>query len=383
MPKTVVMLPPVECAERTHPGRDPDKQTNEDACAYRQTRLGHLFVLCDGMGGHAAGQEASRMAVDTIVAELERAEPGVSPQPILRSAIEEANRRVRSLGSDRERPGSTVVVLLVHAMGAEVAHVGDSRCYHMHDARIEQVTQDHSLVQEMVNAGVLTFEQAKKHPDANKITRALGMKVDVEVDVRPQPIPYVAGDAFLLCSDGLCDLVEPEEMLRAVSSGSAAQAAGQLVDLANARGGHDNITVQIVRTRQTAQPSRDAPTIVQGADTSPMTIIGPPPLAGPMSRPAGPAHGTVPPLGARPKTPWLLIIVTLVFAAMALLAVLLARQSRPRPAVVPSATVVAPPPTPVAPPEPLPIPAATPESAPLPPLDPPPDAKPHKRFRHE
>ena len=110
------------------------------------------------------------------------------------------------------------------------------------------------MVQEMVDRNLIRAEDAAKHPDANKILRALGIAKDVEVDVRPEPIAYVAGDVFILCSDGLSDLVEPAEILQIAGSHPPAQAAGQLVDLANARGGHDNITVLIVRMKGSAPP---------------------------------------------------------------------------------------------------------------------------------
>ena len=141
------------------------------------------------------------------------------------------------------RPGSTAVAVLMHARGTEVAHVGDSRAYLVHEGQIFRVTRDHSIVQELVDRGLLTPAQAAHHPDANRITRALGMATEVEAELRPQPVHHVAGDAFVLCSDGLCDLVEDHEILAIVGAEPAAQAVGKLVDLANARGGHDNVTV--------------------------------------------------------------------------------------------------------------------------------------------
>src|SRR5262249_48046218 len=144
------------------------------------------------------------------------------------------------------RPGSTVVAVLMHAHGTEVAHVGDSRVYLVHEGQIFRVTRDHSIVQEMVDRGLLTPQQAARHPDANRITRALGMAPEVEPEVRPQPLLHVTGDAFVLCSDGLSDMVEDAEILAAVDGVPSAQATGKLVDLANARGGHDNITVLVL-----------------------------------------------------------------------------------------------------------------------------------------
>jgi hypothetical protein len=123
----------------------------------------------------------------------------------------------------------------------------------LHEAQVFQVTKDHSAVQQLVDRGVITPAQAVGHPQANQITRALGMSPEVDVEVRQEPVLYLAGDAFVLCSDGLCDLVEPSEVLEVVGTVSAEQATGKLVDLANARGGHDNITIQILRAKVTAE----------------------------------------------------------------------------------------------------------------------------------
>jgi len=274
----VPALPAIEYAARTDPGRDPDKQVNEDACGYRETRFGHLCVVCDGMGGHAAGREAAELAVATIFEVFEAAPPGTAPGTVLEGAVEEASRRVHVMQTSEiamGRPGSTAVAVLMHAGGTEVAHVGDSRVYLVHEAQIFRVTRDHSIVQELVDRGLLTLEQAAHHPDANRITRALGMAADVDAELRPQPVYHVAGDAFILCSDGLSDLVEDGEILAIVAAEPAAQAAGKLVDLANARGGYDNITVIVLRARETALASSAAlaPTLAEIAVTRPPNTL--------------------------------------------------------------------------------------------------------------
>jgi protein phosphatase len=168
--------------------------------------------------------------------------------------------------------GTTIVAALFLDSRVIVAHVGDSRVYRVHQGHIEQITKDHSMVQEMVDAGLLAPELMQSHPDANRITRALGSRFDVDVEVRPTPVEHAAGDVFLLCSDGLSDMVSKEEMLRVVASSPAEQAAGQLVELANAHGGHDNITVAIVRTRDSADlgPNDGAPRV---AKTVPQTGV--------------------------------------------------------------------------------------------------------------
>lgn len=254
MPPALV-LPAIECGQRTDAGRDPGKQINEDAYDVRETRFGHLCVVCDGMGGHAGGREASQRALATIVEVFQQAPDGWSPAQVLCTAIQEANRRVHVLRTSEVRlghPGSTVVAALMHAHGTEIAHVGDSRAYLVHRGQISPLTRDHSIVQELLERGLLSARQAVRHPDANRITRALGIAPDVQIDLRAQPVLHAAGDVFVLCSDGLSDLVEDHEILTIVAEVPPAQAVIKLVDLANARGGHDNVTVLVVRSGETA-----------------------------------------------------------------------------------------------------------------------------------
>jgi PPM family protein phosphatase len=344
-------LPAVEYAERSDPGRDPTKQVNEDACGHRETRLGHLCVVCDGMGGHAAGREAAELALATIFETFEHAPEGATSPAVLRSAIEEASRRVFAMPTvevSLGRPGSTVVAILMHAHGTEVAHVGDSRAYLVHEGQIFRVTRDHSIVQEMVDRGLLTPQQAAQHPDANRITRALGMAPEVEAELRPQPLEHVTGDAFVLCSDGLSDLVEDAEILAAVDGVPAAQAAGKLVDIANARGGHDNITVLVLRARSTALGPAGgvAPTVAQtqvtalegktiadlpagGAGAPPPTDRGPVadratevPLAAPLE-PTRPPPPTQPPRRTGRVAPAVVAGIGLAVVTMAVLVAIL------------------------------------------------------------
>lgn len=259
--------PRVECGYFTDPGRDPDKQVNEDSGRHGPTSRGYLAVVCDGMGGHEGGQEASRAAVETIFECVENAPNDLDHRQALERAVENANQNVYALAkpSVRARPGSTVVAVLIHPGGAEIVHVGDSRVYLFHAGEIQRLTLDHSAVQMMVDAGAITPEQAKVHPDANVITRALGMAPDVEVESRPEPFPYVPGDVFLLCSDGLCDLVsEPDMPPALMMAPTLAAAAAELTELANSRGGHDNITVLLVRTQESSDAARDVrPTLLE------------------------------------------------------------------------------------------------------------------------
>jgi protein phosphatase len=241
----------LEVGSCTDPGREPSKQINEDAAFARETPHGHLAVVCDGMGGHVGGREASHLAVETIFRTFDEAPAGVAPAELLARSIKAANHAVHSRGQstpELSKMGSTCVAVLSHAGGTEVAHVGDSRVYLITQGQAYQVTKDHSLVQRLVDANMLTPEEASNHPNANQITNALGMRPDVDVEVRPQPFPYVPGDTFLLCSDGLSDELGPADFLQILAPYPTLDvAARQLVDLANARGGHDNITVVLVR----------------------------------------------------------------------------------------------------------------------------------------
>lgn len=246
-----------DIAQASDPGRDPNKQVNEDSCGFTETRFGHLCVLCDGMGGHYGGQEASRRAVTTIFESIERMPETMTPSQALKASVEEAARRVYELGGavdNKVRPGSTVVALLLHDAGLDVAHVGDSRAYIIRSNQIYPLTRDHSMVQGLIDAGYITEEQAIGHPDSNKITRALGMKPEVDVEVRPEPMELFPGDLLMQASDGLTDLALAPDILaatrQALSSGDLTFACNQLVRLANDRGGHDNITVQMVRVTQ-------------------------------------------------------------------------------------------------------------------------------------
>ncbi len=283
----------LEIALKTDPGRDPDKQVNEDACVEEETRFGRLVVVCDGMGGHAGGREAAELAIRTIQEAFARADDAAIGRDVLAHALREANRRVFTMttpveeGGGGGRPGSTVVAALVHEDGIEIAHVGDSRAYLVHAGQVFQLTKDHSMVQRLVDEGILSPMDAARHPEANKILRALGIGPDVDVDVKPQPVLFVAGDVLVLCSDGLSDMLSPGDIMAVAGDAPAPQAAGQLLDLANARGGHDNITAAVVRTKESARARREplAKTVIDtnphSAGTSPtgtlIQVPSPPP----------------------------------------------------------------------------------------------------------
>lgn len=310
MSATQLIVPAVEVGMLSDPGRDPSKQINEDSCRCGATPFGQLAVLCDGMGGHEGGREASMLAVESVFRQVSAAAiradipPAARAREVLRDAIAVANREVHAMGAVRDdnRPGSTIVAALMHPLGTEVAHVGDSRCYLVHDDQIRQVTRDHSMVQQMVDAGRLRPEEAAAHPDANKITRALGMATKIDVEVQRSSIVHVAGDALVLCSDGLSDLVAADEIRRVVTSAPAQAAADQLIALANERGGHDNITVIILRARESAATSPDAASDPFAFRMTESMAAVSPPSGAPGSAPSS-ASPTLAMAGDRPLVP--------------------------------------------------------------------------------
>lgn len=205
--------------------------------------LANLLIVADGMGGHNAGDFASRYTVETMVDYIEKAEEK-RPIPLLSSAIHQANDYVMEKArSDRsmEGMGTTVVAATMKDGYLYVANVGDSRLYLL-DQEIEQITTDHSLVEEMIRVGEIQRKDARSHPDRNIITRAVGVHTPVKIDFFD--VKLEKGDKVLLCSDGLTNMVEDEDILRIVKkSGSLEEAAKLLVNEANKNGGKDNISV--------------------------------------------------------------------------------------------------------------------------------------------
>jgi len=208
--------------------------------------LPNLFIVADGMGGHNAGDLASRSTVETMVDYIESAGEKV-PIPLLEAAILAANRKVLEKSqSDKnlEGMGTTVVAATVVENCLYVANVGDSRLYVLDD-QIQQITRDHSLVEEMVRAGQIGREEARNHPEKNIITRAVGMKNKLRIDFFD--VALYAGDKFLLCTDGLTNMVEDEDILELVQKETSLEAAAhRLVAMANRNGGKDNISVVLV-----------------------------------------------------------------------------------------------------------------------------------------
>ncbi|MCM3876671.1 MAG: Stp1/IreP family PP2C-type Ser/Thr phosphatase [Thermoanaerobaculia bacterium] len=238
------------------------RRHNEDAYLLDAER--GLFVVADGMGGHAAGEVASRITVESIqeyIAATEEEHESSWPFGFnsrvsvegnrLTTAVEKANEKVMRAVQNRPElkgMGTTVVAALFDADRATLVHVGDSRAYLFRDGELRRLTDDHSWVQEQVNAGILSEDEAKSHPLKNVVTRALGGAAHVSVDLIE--VPVRPGDRFLLCSDGLTGMVPDEDLFTHFrSDGLIEKTVRELIDTANDRGGVDNITAVIVEVQ--------------------------------------------------------------------------------------------------------------------------------------
>lgn len=209
---------------------------------------GLLFVVADGMGGHRGGRMASQLAVQAI-GEKFLAGDAAEPVERLRSAVKAANKHIYEYSleqPDLNGMGTTCVALVLHRDGAVIAHVGDSRIYRISGRKITQLTNDHSRVAEMERRGMLSKEEARMHPERSQLYRALGVRAEVEVDIADD-VEFHAGDYFVLCTDGLCNMVSDDEITELATKHPPQEACDALIELANRRGGLDNITVQIVQ----------------------------------------------------------------------------------------------------------------------------------------
>jgi protein phosphatase len=253
-----VIIRAVDFVQLSDTGRE--RRTNEDN-AFSQAPL---FAVADGMGGARGGEVASGIVVETL---NDGMPDGVPPEAGLAELTREANHRIHERATaDAERAGMGTTLTAAYVGDGEVAfaHVGDSRAYRFRDGKLEQLTNDHSLVGELVRRGKLTPQQAEEHPQRSVITRALGPEASVEVDsfsVSAQP-----GDVFLLCSDGLTSMVTVETMEDILREADSLDAAGRrLIDAANEEGGRDNITVVLFRIEgvpEAADAGADQPTVV-------------------------------------------------------------------------------------------------------------------------
>jgi serine/threonine protein phosphatase PrpC len=245
------------------------REHNEDTIA-SDVDVG-LLVLADGMGGYNAGEVASGIAVKTItnlvreglaredLGSLDRATGLTRPSIVLRDAITRANKIIYQTARSQaecEGMGTTVVAALFYDNKISIAHVGDSRLYRQRGSQISQVTMDHSLLQELVDRGFYSPEEAQRAANKNYVTRALGVEPQVEVEVQEHPVDK--GDIFILCSDGLSDMVEDEDIRLTISTFGANldTVAKQLIQLANENGGRDNVSVVLAQANEAFPASR-------------------------------------------------------------------------------------------------------------------------------
>jgi PPM family protein phosphatase len=239
-------------AQLTHPGMA--RENNEDSIAIDEGT--QLAVLADGMGGYNAGEVASGMATTFIKSEMSRwlsqAGSSVSAKDVRRAleiCVDNANRSIFNAANSNPHyvgMGTTLVVGVFHDSRLMVGHIGDSRCYRLRGDEFVQITKDHSLLQEQLDAGLITAEQAALSNNKNLVTRALGVEDSVQTEVNEFKVEK--GDLYLMCSDGLSDMVADDDisaLLKAEPNWS--QAAEKLVDAANAAGGRDNISVLLVK----------------------------------------------------------------------------------------------------------------------------------------
>jgi len=248
----------LEIASSTDPGMV--RSHNEDSVA-ADTANG-LVVLADGMGGYNAGEVASGMATTVIITEMQQSLQKVQPHEIdaktnqqvaarlVREQVMKANTSIYQAAQSQPQyagMGTTLVVCLFYDNKVLVAHLGDSRLYLLRDGKFKQVTRDHSLLQEQIDSGLITPEQAKNAQHKNLVTKALGIDPSVEPEIHEYPAR--TGDIYLLCSDGLCDMVDDEDIGMAVQTfgNNLKMAASHLVQMANDNGGRDNVSVILVR----------------------------------------------------------------------------------------------------------------------------------------
>ncbi len=248
----------IQFAEITHPGMV--REHNEDTIgSYEDVAL---MVLADGMGGYNAGEVASELAVD-IVSKMVRegcqrearddVDPGTGlmrQSIVLRDAITRANKVIHQTAQSKtecEGMGTTLVATLFYDDRVSIAHVGDSRAYRLRKDQFEQLTLDHSLLQELVDRGFYSQEEAQRSTNRNYVTRALGVEPSVEVEIQEDVAEQ--GDIYLLCSDGLPDMVEDEDIHLTISTFSASLdvVAQQLIQLSNDHGGRDNISIMLAQ----------------------------------------------------------------------------------------------------------------------------------------
>lgn len=232
------------------------RTVNEDYYGSFSGKFGNLIIVCDGMGGHKGGATASRLAVETIKLHFEQLNEKFNPKEELKKALDKSNENILQKAAESEElkeMGSTAVVLLIKDNFAYYAHIGDSRIYLIRKNKIYQLTKDHSLVQQLIDSGIIDEETAKNHPQKNVITRSLGAEGKNQPEIA-EPIRIFKNDIFILCTDGLTAYLSDEELQKIASENDVQNACKTMIDLANERGGKDNITVQIIKVVKGKNP---------------------------------------------------------------------------------------------------------------------------------
>lgn len=221
---------------------------------------GYLLLVADGMGGHQAGEVASRMASEIISQEYFNKEKNGGIEKSLRRAFLAANQQIyhsASTHKEQHGMGTTCTALVVTEQLIHFGHVGDSRAYLWKKSGIHRITEDHTYVMELVRSGEITREQAETHPKRNILTNAMGTKPEVKVDTGKFPLPFETGDRLLLCSDGLYDYLNDAEIAQWLSGFEIAEAAERMIQEAKNRGGHDNITI-VLAEKTAGEPEAPA-----------------------------------------------------------------------------------------------------------------------------
>lgn len=220
------------------------RSLNEDYCEFFEVENYGVYIIADGMGGHNAGEIASKMAVTRVI-DIVRETVDIHLEDSLKIAIEKANEEIYNYAKENNElngMGTTITAILRIGNTITVANVGDSSCFGLKDKKMVKLTKDHSLVQQLVDMGSISYEQAKKHPNRNIITRALGTDLDLEVDIFK--FNKEDFDKYLLCTDGLINEVSVEE-IEEVVCGDEENPCSILIEKAKAHGGKDNITVML------------------------------------------------------------------------------------------------------------------------------------------
>ncbi len=254
------------------------RRANEDSLMVRSP----LFVVADGMGGAQAGEVASQVAAQTFAEGLP---DGSEPEAALAGLAQEANRRIHELShanAEHAGMGTTLTAIYVGELEVAIAHVGDSRAYCMRNGELRRLTDDHSLVDELMRQGRLTPEEAVEHPQRSVITRALGIEGTVDVDTRS--LRGLAGDVYLICSDGLTTMIGEDQIAEVLRTTPRLRDAGEtLIALANQAGGRDNITVILLRLEELGD---GAPAAAEQATLTGLPAVRPAPAARPAPRAA-------------------------------------------------------------------------------------------------